>query len=73
MPDDLSGLDAEFQERLQRYFYGEEKMAEKEACFDRYTYYQTPDAAPLDDPWFWPDDVQPMPREESSPLEPFWR
>lgn len=80
--DDLSGLEAKFQERLKSYFatlqvryedyMAEDHMAVKESGFN-WAELTLPEAAPLDDPWFWPDDQRPMPREKPSQLEPFWR
>lgn len=47
-------------------------MAIKEACFNDYDIQTSNDNAPLDDPWFWPNDEQPFVIEPDE-LNPFWR
>lgn len=71
--DDLSSLGNQFKRNLENYFaepynhlavIGVQKMQR----------YVPPIDMSLDDPWFWPDDVQPMSRElPNEQLEPFWR
>lgn len=41
----------------------------KEAMCDS-SELETPEAAPLDEPWFWPDGIQPLNCEEPGELNP---